>query len=109
MLSEYEQNLIKEKEGPVTLAYRKARKWSLVRQSSSIIQGIEILGYTHSSIYHLMSTEYSLRNESHHTIVNNFIFCRILAGYHSRDNGEEEIWRIVIVTLQIRNGSFNRS
>jgi len=39
MLSEYEQNLIKEKEGPVTLAYRKARKWSLVRQSSSIMQG----------------------------------------------------------------------
>ena len=39
MLSEYEQNLIKEKEGPVTAAYRKARKWSLVRQGSSIIQG----------------------------------------------------------------------
>ena len=39
MLSEYEQNLIKEKEWPVTAAYRKARKWSLVRQGSSIIQG----------------------------------------------------------------------
>ena len=39
MLSEYEQNLIKEKEGPVITAYRKARKWSLVRQSSSIMQG----------------------------------------------------------------------
>ena len=39
MLSEYEQNLIKEKEGPVSLACRKARKWSLVRQSSSIMQG----------------------------------------------------------------------
>ena len=40
MLSEYEQNLIKEKEGPVTAAYRKARKWSLVRQqSSSLLQG----------------------------------------------------------------------
>ena len=32
MLSEYEQNLIKEKEGPVSLACRRARKWSLVRQ-----------------------------------------------------------------------------
>ena len=41
MLSEYEQNLIKEKEWPqsVTAAYRRARKWSLVRQSSSVIQG----------------------------------------------------------------------
>ena len=39
MLSEYEQNLIKEKEGPMTAAYRRARKWSLVRQGSSIIQG----------------------------------------------------------------------
>ena len=39
MLSEYEQNLIKEKEGPVSFACRKARKWSLVRQSSSIMQG----------------------------------------------------------------------
>lgn len=39
MLSEYEQNLIKEKEGPVSLACRRARKWSLVRQSSSIMQG----------------------------------------------------------------------
>ena len=41
MLSEYEQNLIKEKEWPqsVTAAYRRARKWSLVRQSSSVFQG----------------------------------------------------------------------
>ena len=109
MLSEYEQNLIKEKEGPVTLAYRKARKWSLVRQSSSIIQGIEILGYNHSSIYHLMSSEYSLRNESHHKVVNNLIFCRLFVGYHSRDNREEKIRRIVIVTLQIRNRYSHRS
>ena len=34
MLSEYEQNLIKEIEGPVFS--RKGRKWSLVRQGSSI-------------------------------------------------------------------------
>ena len=41
MLSEYEQNLIKEKEWPqsVTAVYRRARKWSLVRQSSSVFQG----------------------------------------------------------------------
>ena len=38
MLSEYEQNLIKEIEGPVSLAGRKGRKWSLVRQSSSLHQ-----------------------------------------------------------------------
>ena len=38
MLSEYEQNLIKEIEGPVSIAGRKGRKWSLVRQSSSLLQ-----------------------------------------------------------------------
>ena len=38
MLSEYEQNLIKEIEGP-PLTGRKARKWSLVRQASSLLQG----------------------------------------------------------------------
>merc|ERR1719369_221370 len=38
MLSEYEQNLIKEIEGPVSLAGRRGRKWSLVRQSSSLLQ-----------------------------------------------------------------------
>lgn len=37
MLSEYEQNLIKETEGP--LVGRKGRKWSLVRQPSSLFQG----------------------------------------------------------------------
>jgi len=37
MLSEYEQNLIKETEDPVT--GRKGRKWSLVRQPSSVLQG----------------------------------------------------------------------
>ena len=37
MLSEYEQNLIKEIEGP-PVAGRKARKWSLVRQASSLFQ-----------------------------------------------------------------------
>ena len=37
MLSEYEQNLIKEIEGPVP--GRKSRKWSLVRQPSSVLQG----------------------------------------------------------------------
>lgn len=36
MLSEYEQNLIKEKEGPAGIIGRKARKWSLVRQASSL-------------------------------------------------------------------------
>ena len=36
MLSEYEQNLIKEKEGPVSLACRRARKWSLVRQGKTL-------------------------------------------------------------------------
>ena len=48
MLSEYEQNLIKEKEWPqsVTAAYRRARKWSLVRQSSSVIQGGHFLLFT---------------------------------------------------------------
>ena len=46
MLSEYEQNLIKEKEGPVSFACRKARKWSLVRQSSSIMQGQLLLSQT---------------------------------------------------------------
>ena len=48
MLSEYEQNLIKEKEWPqsVTAAYRRARKWSLVRQSSSVIQGGHFSLYT---------------------------------------------------------------
>ena len=47
MLSEYEQNLIKEKEWPqsVTAAYRRARKWSLVRQSSSVIQGGHFLTF----------------------------------------------------------------
>jgi hypothetical protein len=39
MLSEYEQNLIKEIEGPVSMAGRKGRKWSLVRQSSSLHKG----------------------------------------------------------------------
>lgn len=37
MLSEYEQNLIKEIEGPPLIG-RKARKWSLVRQASSLLQ-----------------------------------------------------------------------
>ena len=37
MLSEYEQNLIKEIEGPVF--NKRTRKWSLVRQPSSIQQG----------------------------------------------------------------------
>ncbi len=36
MLSEYEQNLIMDMEGPV----RKSRKWSLVKQPSSLFQGI---------------------------------------------------------------------
>ena len=35
MLEEYEQNLIKEIEGPPTLG-KRARKWSLVRQASSL-------------------------------------------------------------------------
>ena len=39
MLSEYEQNLRKETEGPIGTAGRKGRKWSLVRQSSSFLQG----------------------------------------------------------------------
>ena len=39
MLSEYEQNLIKEIEGPVSITGRKGRKLSLVRQSSSLQQG----------------------------------------------------------------------
>ena len=39
MLSEYEQNLIKEIEGPVSIVGRKGRKWSLVRQSSTRHQG----------------------------------------------------------------------
>eukprot|EP00090_Calanus_glacialis_P011440 TRINITY_DN19845_c0_g1_i2.p1 TRINITY_DN19845_c0_g1~~TRINITY_DN19845_c0_g1_i2.p1 ORF type:complete len:282 (+),score=78.80 TRINITY_DN19845_c0_g1_i2:76-846(+) len=39
MLSEYEQNLIKEIEGPVSMVGRKGRKWSLVRQSSSLHKG----------------------------------------------------------------------
>ena len=42
MLSEYEQNLIKEKEGPASFG-RRARKWSLVRQASSLFQGKNIL------------------------------------------------------------------
>ena len=38
MLSEYEQNLIKEIEGPPgPLTGRRARKWSLVRQASSLL------------------------------------------------------------------------
>ena len=41
MLSEYEQNLIKEKEGPVSLACRRARKWSLVRQASNLFHQAE--------------------------------------------------------------------
>jgi len=39
MLSEYEQNLIKEKEGPVF--NKRTRKWSLVRQPSSMQLGNE--------------------------------------------------------------------
>jgi hypothetical protein len=39
MLSEYEQNLIKEIEGPVSIAGRKGRKWSLVRQISLLKKG----------------------------------------------------------------------
>ena len=45
MLSEYEQNLIKEIEGPPgsLLTGRRARKWSLVRQASSLFnQGRKI-------------------------------------------------------------------
>ena len=43
MLSEYEQNLIKEIEGPPIIG-KRARKWSLVRQASSLFQSkIEIL------------------------------------------------------------------
>merc|ERR1719361_3228526 len=38
MLSEYEQNLIKEHEGPPGLTGRRARKWSLVRQASALLQ-----------------------------------------------------------------------
>ena len=38
MLSEYEQNLIKEIEGPVSMGGRRGRKWSLVRQGSSLHQ-----------------------------------------------------------------------
>ena len=42
MLEEYEQNLIKEIEGPPTLG-KRARKWSLVRQASSLFnQGRKI-------------------------------------------------------------------
>ena len=39
MLSEYEQNLIKEKEGPGSLSSggRRRSKWSLVRQQSSFL------------------------------------------------------------------------
>ena len=37
MLSEYEQNLIKETEGPPGPG-RRARKWSLVRQASNLLQ-----------------------------------------------------------------------
>ena len=37
MLSEYEQNLIKEIEGPPIIG-KRARKWSLVRQASSLFQ-----------------------------------------------------------------------
>ena len=36
MLSEYEQNLIKETEGPFL---GKRRKWSLVRQPSAMLHG----------------------------------------------------------------------
>ena len=39
MLSEYEQNLIKETEGPPGSGLgRRARKWSLVRQASNLLQ-----------------------------------------------------------------------
>ena len=48
MLSEYEQNLIKEIEGPVSMAGRKGRKWSLVRQSSSLQRGMcMVIVYSH--------------------------------------------------------------
>jgi hypothetical protein len=36
MLSEYEQNLIKETEGPFL---GKRRKWSLIRQPTSMLHG----------------------------------------------------------------------
>ena len=41
MLSEYEQNLIKETEEPVIKqdSTKKGRKWSLVRQNSTILKG----------------------------------------------------------------------
>ena len=62
MLSEYEQNLIKEKEGPVSFACRKARKWSLVRQSSSIMQGQLLLSQTKNleKLGHLENTKIDL-------------------------------------------------
>ena len=45
MLSEYEQNLIKEIEGPPgPLTARRARKWSLVRQASSLLGSEEGAG-----------------------------------------------------------------
>ena len=55
MLSEYEQNLIKEIEGP-PLTGRKARKWSLVRQASSLLQSKKQLSvHYHSIIKHLFT------------------------------------------------------
>ena len=39
MLSEYEQNLIKEIEGPTGLVGRRGRKWSLARGGSALLEG----------------------------------------------------------------------
>ena len=50
------------KKGPVSFACRKARKWSLVRQSSSIMQGQLLLSQTKNleKLGHLENTKIDL-------------------------------------------------